>query len=65
MISEKLLRGSLWASVPFNIVAGINLMFPTTAMAALFGLSGPVPPFYAFFLGGIIVFFGLIYGWLA
>ena len=65
MISEKLTRTTLWLSLPFNIVAGFALMFPTTALATLFGMGDPVPPFHAFFLGGIIISFGLIYGWLA
>lgn len=65
MISEKLLRASLWASLPFNLVAGYALATPTSALGQLIGPGEPVPIFHALFLGSIIMFFGLIYGWLA
>ena len=66
MISESVMRLSLLASVPFNLVAAGALAFPGSALGAATGNDGGVvPPLYAYTLGFIVALFGVAYGWLA
>lgn len=64
-ISDRLVRITLWISVPFNLGVAAMLLFPASAPSALLGLPPVVPSIYAA-LGSLFVFmFGLAYAWMA
>ena len=65
MISEKLVRVTLWISVPFNLVAAYGLAYPGSLLGILIGLPSNVPPLYSALLAFLIAGFGLAYGWAA
>ncbi|MGJ8669967.1 MAG: hypothetical protein ACSHXK_10810 [Oceanococcus sp.] len=65
MISTKIIRTTLWLSVPFNFIGAGLLFFSGSVLSQLFGLPAEVPLFYSATLCFIISLFGLVYGWLA
>ena len=65
MDHDRLIRGALWATAPFNFGAAIGLAFPASPAAALFGLPAAVPQPYPAMLGAFVALFGGLYVWLA
>lgn len=65
MHHDRLIRGALWASAPFNAGAAIGLAFPASPVASLFGLPAAVPQPYPAMLGAFVALFGGLYVWLA
>jgi hypothetical protein len=65
MNTTRLVRYSLWASVPFNVLAAYMLAFPASALGQLAGLPQSVPAIHAGLLSFIVLLFGGVYAWLA
>ena len=64
MVSDKVLRMALLASVPFNFLAAFSVAFPDSLTGQLMGLPEAVHPVYGFILAYLIALFGVVYGWL-
>jgi hypothetical protein len=64
-MNTQLLRFSLSAGVPFNIVAAALLAFPNTKLGQLLQLPANVPTVYSIMLGYLVFMFGCAYGWMA
>jgi hypothetical protein len=47
MDRDKIVRGALWTSVPFNLVAAALFAFPGSAVGQLVGLPADVPRIYS------------------
>lgn len=65
MISERVVRASLWLSVPFNLGAAWVLAFPGTPLVRALGMSASADPVYRGLAALMVGFFGLAYAWLA
>ncbi len=65
MQAVDLVRWSLWASFPFNLVAAYALAWPSSVVGRLMGLPEQVDPIYAALCGSMIAGFGFVYAWLA
>jgi len=61
----QLIRNSLWASAPFNMLAAYVLAFPSSALGRLVELPADVPLAYAALLSFMVLLFGAVYAWLA
>jgi hypothetical protein len=61
----QLVRYTLWASAPFNVLAAYMLAFPSSALGRLVELPADVPPAYAALLSFMVLLFGAAYAWLA
>jgi len=64
MVSEALLRKTLYFSFFYNIFGGLTFMFPT-ALGQTAGLPIPAPFLYSWFIGTNILLFALVSLWLA
>ncbi|MBL0178996.1 MAG: hypothetical protein IPP98_07720 [Gemmatimonadetes bacterium] len=64
MLSDRLLRAALWASVALNTLGVVVFTLPalghTTPLLPL-----AVPPYFAAQIGFTIALFGCVYAWLA
>ena len=65
MVSTKILRYSLWASFPFNLVAAVILVLPGSGVGQFAGLPTDVPVLYTATLAFLVCLFGFAYAWLA
>ena len=65
MVSTKILRYSLWASFPFNLVAAGILSYPGSGVGQFAGLPTDVPVSYTATLAFLVCLFGFAYAWLA
>lgn len=63
--SDRIVRITLWISVPFNLAVAAMLLFPASAPSALLGLPPVVPPLYAAISALFVFMFGLAYAWMA
>ena len=63
--TERLVRGSLALSCPFNLVGAWVFANPASPMGQMLGLPASVDPFYAAACALFVVLFGCAYGWLA
>ena len=64
MTQEKLVRATLWLSLPFNLIAAYAVGCPNSAIGELLQLPGNVPAVYAYLLAYLIALFGLFYGFM-
>jgi hypothetical protein len=62
--ADRILRGALWASVPYNVLGAVSLAFPE-ALAGLAPLPPATPRFYAVQLALVVLLFAGVYAWLA
>jgi hypothetical protein len=60
----RIVRGALWASVPYNLVGAASLAFPE-ALAGLAPLPPATPRFYAVQLALVVLLFAGVYAFLA
>lgn len=65
MTQEKLVRTTLWLSLPFNLVAAYAVGCPSSAIGQLLQLPSNVPVVYAYLLAYLIALFGVLYGFMA
>lgn len=65
MIRQKHINVTLWLSLVFNCIAAYLIAFPSSFFSQLVGLPPSVPFLYSTLLSCIIIFFGIIYAWLA
>ena len=65
MITEQWVRGTLWLSFPFNLIAAYGLFLPASFVGQLIGLPTEVPLAYAALLSYMVLVFGFVYAWLA
>jgi hypothetical protein len=63
--SDRIVRVTLWISVPFNIAVALMLLFPASAPSALLGLPPTAPALYAALSALFVFMFGLAYAWMA
>lgn len=63
--SDRIVRITLWISVPFNITVAVMLLFPASPPSALLGLPPDVPMLYAALSALFVFMFGLAYAWMA
>lgn len=63
--STRLLRITLWISIPFNLGAAGVFALPSSAPGQLLGLSPSVDPVYVALCCFMVALFGLTYAWLA
>ncbi|HEY1076672.1 MAG TPA: hypothetical protein VGE51_08270 [Fontimonas sp.] len=64
LASDRLVRATLWISVPFNLLVAVMLLFPASRIGALLDLPTPVPPLYAALSSMFVAAFGLLYAWM-
>src|SRR5579864_4127071 len=65
MNRDKFIRRVLWASVVFNLGAGLLFAFPASPLGQLAGFPTPVPAVYPALLTFFVLLFGGAYAWLA
>ncbi|MEH6519231.1 MAG: hypothetical protein V7742_21335 [Halioglobus sp.] len=65
MIQQKGINVTLWLSVVFNFMAAYLMAFPSSLSSQLVELPQNVPLLYSNLISFVIVFFGVIYAWLA
>ena len=64
MLTDRMIRRSIWATVPYHFVGAWIFGVPKSWPGRLVGLP-PTPPIYAWNLGFLIALFGLAYAWMA
>ena len=64
MQDDKLVRITLWMSVPFNFGAALMVVFPAVPLWVFLGLP-QAPLLHVALLSFVIAGFGVVYGWLA
>ncbi len=64
MDRDRLMRRTLWTSVPFNLGGALSFAFPES-FGRLVGLPGSVPPVYTASLAFLVALFAATYAWLA
>lgn len=65
MTEDRLMRGALWLSVPYNFGAALLLALPGWMPAQWAGLPSPVPLADSLLLAMFVALFGGAYAWLA
>lgn len=60
-----LIRGSLWISFAFNLLAAYLFAVPDSPLGVLLGLPAPAPALYRALAAYLVALFGVCYGWLA
>jgi ABC-type branched-subunit amino acid transport system permease subunit len=65
MTPDKIIRMTLWTSVPFNFVAAYSFAFPASFSGQMMGLPFEAPAVYSVLLAWLVALFGAVYGWLA
>ena len=64
MFSERTIRRTIWASVPYNFVGALTFGLRDSCPAQLVNLP-PAPSIYTWNMGFLIALFGLAYAWIA
>jgi hypothetical protein len=65
MIQQKFIKITLFLSFVFNFCAAYLMLFPSSDYGQLFELPRDVPYLYSNLISFVIVFFGVMYAWLA
>ena len=65
MDGTRIVRYTLWASLPFNLGAAYILAFPSSMFGRLAGFPESVPLMYAALLSFLVCLFGVVCAWLA
>ena len=65
MIKESHVKITLLISVVFNFSAAYLMAFPAASLSQKAGLPGDVPLLYSNLISFVIVYFGMLYAWLA
>jgi hypothetical protein len=65
LAEDRLMRGALWLSVPYNLGAAVLLAFPGWWPGQWAGLPAPVPLADSLLLAMFVALFGGAYAWLA
>lgn len=65
MIPDRILRMALWTTAFANVVVGLVMAVPGSALGQAVALPSDVPALYALLAGWCVALFGLMYGWLA
>ncbi|MEJ2087592.1 MAG: hypothetical protein P8Y69_03780 [Gammaproteobacteria bacterium] len=63
--SERVIRASLWATAPLNLVAAVTFAVPAWGVGPFLQLPQEAHPLYTILSGAMIGLFGAVYVWLA